>query len=146
MMTKLKNLAHKLFWLYIIGGFTTVALIGDTFAQNGGPTNTPPGWFWVNPDNTNGLTGIPGAGSDQGDSIVQVIRNFMNYALWFVSLIAFAMLLWGGYKMVASGWNEEAYKEGLKVLKNAAIGIAIIAISWMLVTFIFTAINWVTAV
>jgi hypothetical protein len=53
------------------------------------------------------------------------------------------MLLWGGYKMVASGGDEGAYKEGIKILKNAAIGIAFIAVSWFLVTFIFTAIGFV---
>jgi hypothetical protein len=55
------------------------------------------------------------------------------------------MLLWGGYKMVMSGGDEEAYKEGLKILKNAAIGIAFISVSWFLVTFIFYVIAIITA-
>jgi hypothetical protein len=42
--------------------------------------------------------------------------------------------------MVASGGDEKAYEEGIKILKNAAFGIAFIAISWFLVTFIFAAI------
>jgi hypothetical protein len=46
--------------------------------------------------------------------------------------------------MVASGGDEGAYKEGLKILKNAAIGIAFIAVSWFLVTFIFAAVGFVT--
>ena len=45
--------------------------------------------------------------------------------------------------MVASGGDEGAYKEGLKILKNAAIGIAFIAVSWFLVTFIFYVIGFV---
>jgi hypothetical protein len=42
--------------------------------------------------------------------------------------------------MVAAGSDEEAYKEGIKILKNAAIGIAFIAISAFAVNFIFYAI------
>lgn len=68
---------------------------------------------------------------------MQVIRNFINWALSLLGLIALIMLLFGGYKMVVSGGDEEAYKEGLKILKNAAIGLAFIAVSWFLVTFIF---------
>jgi hypothetical protein len=33
--------------------------------------------------------------------------------------------------------DEAAYKEGVQILKNAAIGIAFIAVSWFLVTGIF---------
>jgi hypothetical protein len=127
----LKNLLHKAIGLYLIAGFITV----ETFAQGG---------FWVNAENSAGLSGIAGAWSDQWDWLIGLIKSGINYALWFVSLIAFAMLIWWGYKMVASGGDEEAYKEGIQILKNAAIGIAFIAISWFLVTFIFAAIGFVT--
>jgi hypothetical protein len=43
--------------------------------------------------------------------------------------------------IVTAGTNEDQYKEALKKLKNAAIAIAGIAISWFIVTFIFAAIN-----
>ena len=47
--------------------------------------------------------------------------------------------------MVTSGGQEDAYKEGLKILKNAAIGIAFIAVSWFLVQFIFRVLGLVTS-
>ncbi len=137
MVTKLKNFAHKLFGLYIIGGLTTLALMNtasNVFAQNAGGSQI--GWFWINAENTSGIEGI-NAGTDQWDNILSVIKKFINYALGLLALIALVMLLWGGYKMVASGGQEDAYKEGLKILKNAAIGIAFISISWFIVTFIF---------
>lgn len=137
MLHTLKKLLHKVLGLYIIAWFTTVWLL-DTFAQSAG------GGFWVNAENSAGLNGIAGAWSDQWDWLIGLIKSGINYALWFVSLIAFAMLIWWGYKMVASGGDEGAYKEGIKILKNAAIGIAFIAVSWFLVTFIFAAIGFVT--
>jgi hypothetical protein len=60
-------------------------------------------------------------------------------------LIALGMLIFGGYKMVASSGDEAVYKEWLKILKNSAIGFAFIAVSAMLINFIFFAINAVVS-
>ena len=134
MLHTLKKILHKAVWLYIIGWFATVGIL-NTFAQAG---------FWVNAQNSQWLNWIAWSGTDQWDWLIGLVKTGINYALSFVSLIAFAMLLWGWYKMVASGGDEGAYKEGIKILKNAAIGIAFIAVSWFLVTFIFAAIGFVT--
>ncbi len=141
MFTKLKNLWHRLFGLYLISGFTTIAFFGETFAQGvGGGSGVP----FQNPGATADIN-ISGVGADQGDTIIAIVKRFINYALGLLALIALIMLLWGGYKMVASGGKEDAYKEGLGILKNAAIGLAFIAVSWFLVTFIFYVIGLISA-
>ena len=132
MLTTLKNFGHKLLGLYLIAGSALVATANTAFAQTQWGTTLP----FADPDKSAGIN-VGWAWSDQGDTIIDIIKRFINYALGFLALIALVMLLWGGYKMVASGWDEGAYKEGLKILKNAAIGIAFIAVSWFLVTFIF---------
>ena len=135
-MENIKSLLHKVVWLYLIWAFTTFSLVTDTFANGAGG-----GWVWFyDPSKTDGIN-IWGSGTDQWEGILDIFKRFINYALGFLAFIAFAMLIWGGYKMVASGGDEEAYKEGIKILKNAAIGIAFISISWFLVTFIFFAIG-----
>ena len=78
------------------------------------------------------------------DSIIDVIKNVINYALWFLWLIALVMLLVWWFKIVTAWWDEGAHEEWVKVLKNAAIGIAFIWISWFLVTFIFYVFSLVT--
>lgn len=141
MLHTVKKLLHKVFGLYIIAWFTTVGLLSfasEALAQGAGGAGTP----FYDPSKAGGV-GVAGAGTDQGETIIDIIKRFINYALGFLALIALCMLLWGGYKMVASGGDEGAYKEGIKILKNAAIGIAFIAVSWFLVTFIFTAIGFV---
>lgn len=145
-MQKIKSLLHKIFGMYLIWGFTTLWLLGTAFAGGwGGGAGTTDAGFGVNADTSSDIKGIAGTGTDGGDGIIGIIKRFINYALGLLALIAFAMLLWGGYKMVMSGGDEEAYKEGLKVLKNAAIGIAFISISWFLVTFIFYVISIITS-
>lgn len=143
---KLKSFLHKTVGLYIIAGLLFVWSVTSVFAQNGGNaggTTTDAG-FGVNPETSNGIKGVGWVGSDQGDSIIDVIKTFINYALGLLALIAFVMLLRWGYKMVVSGGDDKAYQEWLKILKNAAIGIAFIAVSWFLVTFIFYVVNLIT--
>ncbi len=143
MLQTIKKAAHTMFGLYIIGAFITFGLIwlaSDAFAQSawGGwlPFNDPTKTQWLN---------IWGAWTDTWDDFITIIKNFINYALTFLWFIALVMLLWWGYQMVAAGSDEEAYKEGIKILKNAAIGIAFIAISAFAVNFIFYAI-WLVVV
>lgn len=141
MLHTIKKAAHTMFGLYIIWAFTTFSLVwlaSDAFAQGAGGSGLP----FNDPAKTNWIQ-VSWTGTDQGEGIIDIIKRFINYALGFLALIALCMLLWGGYKMVASGGDEGAYKEGIKILKNAAIGIAFIAVSWFLVTFIFTAIGFV---
>lgn len=143
-MTKVKSFLHKLIGLYLIGWFTTLWLIGSAGSVLAG---WGAGWGWVgfyDPSKSNGIA-VGGAGTDTGDNIVEVIKKFMNIALSFVTLIAFWFLLRWGYKMVMSGWDEEGYKEGVQILKNAAIGIAFIAVSWFLVTGIFWVVTQATS-
>lgn len=92
--------------------------------------NTPPAGsgiptaFGVGDANTTAGVNVAGdSGTDQGDSIINVVKNIINYALGFLGLIVLVMLLRGGFNMVTAGADDEKYKEGFKVLKNAAIGI-----------------------
>ena len=143
-MTKVKSFLHKLIGLYLIGWFTTLWLIGSAGSVLAWGGN---GWGWVgfyDPSRSAGIN-VGWSGTDQGEGILDIIKRFINYALGLVALIAFGFLIRWGYKMVASGWDEAAYKEGVQILKNAAIGIAFISISWFLVTFIFFVIGAVTS-
>jgi hypothetical protein len=57
--------------------------------------------------------------------------------LGLISLVALLMALYGGFQMVTSAGDDTKYKAGFKVLKNAAIGLIIIGLSWILVSSIF---------
>jgi TRAP-type C4-dicarboxylate transport system permease small subunit len=61
--------------------------------------------------------------------------------LWLLSLIALALCLWGGFQMMTSGWDSKKYEGWLNILKWAAIGLAIIAASWLIVSLIFFVLN-----
>ena len=72
-----------------------------------------------------------------GSKFLDTVRNAINWILWILATIALVMCLYWWFKMVTSGWDEKKYGDGLKVLKYAGIGLAIIGLSWMIVSVIF---------
>lgn len=130
--------------VFAIAGITAFSSVS---AQNVWTVGWGGSSFLNNNNGTDRAAGIDvvGAGQNTGESgLMDVIRSFINYALGLIAFILFAMLLYGGYKMIVAGGDDEAYKEGLKILKNGAIGVAFIAISWLAVQFIFAVIGMIT--
>jgi len=81
--------------------------------------------------------GVAWAGTDQGDGLITIIKNLINRILGMLGLISLVILLWGGFQMVTAAGNEEKYKKWFKILQQAAVGLAFIAISWFVVSAIF---------
>ena len=70
-------------------------------------------------------------------SLIDVIKSFINWMLWILSLIALVMLLLGWFKMVTAAWDETKYKDWFKVMKQAWVWLAVIWVSWLVVSLIF---------
>lgn len=70
-------------------------------------------------------------------AFLDTIRNAINWILWILATIALVICLYGWFKMVTAAGDEKKYGEWLNVLKYAAIGLAIIGLSWMIVSVIF---------
>ena len=85
--------------------------------------------------------GVAGADSLKWDSLIRTIKTAINWVLGLLSLVALVLCLRGGFQMMTSGGDQKKYESGLNVLKWAAIGLAIIAASWLIVSLIFFVIN-----
>jgi len=116
-----------------------VSLIWITNAQNW--------WFW---DNTlvSGYS-VPWAqgswlNSSGTSKLLDVVQTTVNRVLWMLSLIALILCLWGWFQMLTAGSDDWKVKSGTKILKNAALWLAIIWLSWLFVSFIFRIINKVS--
>ena len=77
----------------------------------------------------------------QKDSLIHTIQKAINWVLGILSLIALALCLWGGFQMMTSGGDSKKYESGINLLKWAGIGLAVIALSWLVVSLIFYVIN-----
>ena len=91
--------------------------------------------WWANPNADTNL--INGNQSLAGSSLLDTARNAINWIMGILATIALVICLYGWFKMITSAGDDNKYKEWGKVLKNAAIGLAIIGLSWMIVSIIF---------
>ncbi len=82
----------------------------------------------------NGLC-LPASSASQGnvnDFLLQVI----NLLLSVCAIIAVLFIVWGGFRYITSNGNEEGAKKGMKIVTDAAIGLAIIILAFVIVTVV----------
>lgn len=71
------------------------------------------------------------------NKVMDVIKNMINYALWMLALVALVYLIYHGFLIVTASGDDTQYKKGLAGIKYAAIAIAGIGVSWLVVSAIF---------
>ena len=94
--------------------------------------------FWV------GRTNVPWTERNTEDSLLHTIRVAINRVLWMLSFIALVLCLYAGFKMMTSWWDSKQYDAWFSILKNAALWLAIIALSRLIVSLVFWLIEWST--
>jgi len=77
----------------------------------------------------------------QEDALIHTIQNAINWALWLLSAVALVLVIYAWFLMLTSGWNSKKYNQWISVIKNVAIWLAIIGVSWLIVSLIFYVIN-----
>lgn len=76
-------------------------------------------------------------GQDQKWGLITVVKKFINWVLWILSLIVLVIVMVGWFQMVTASGNEEKYKKGFTILKHAGIWLVVIWLSWFIVTLVF---------
>lgn len=98
--------------------------------------DTPLRGFGLNNDN---VTWISNLWVDQVEDaeLIDVVKSFINWVLGILSLIALIIILYAGFKMVTANGDETKYKDGFKIIQQAAVWLAVIWLSWFIVSMIF---------
>ena len=99
------------------------------------------GYKWWAQQDTQYNAGVAGSDNLQKDNLIKTIQKAINWVLGILSLIALVLCLWGGFLMMTSGGDSKKYEKWVGILKWAGIGLAIIALSWLIVSLIFYVIN-----
>jgi len=94
------------------------------------------GSSWANPQADTNLV-WDGNQKLEWSALLDTVKNAINWILWILATVALVICLYGWFKMITSGGDEKKYEEWLKVLKNAAIWLAIVGLSWIIVSVIF---------
>ena len=120
-----KMLFGTFLWMFALAG---VAVLPNY-------ANAQSGW-WENPSADANLLG-DGTQRLSGSTLLTTVKNAINWIMGILATIALVICLYGGFKMITSAGDDKKYEDGMKVLKNAAIWLAIIGLSWMIVSVIF---------
>lgn len=119
----------KILTLIITMLLPSTVLVWNTFAQS---------WFWDN--SAVGWYQVPWTASvsqDNGDRLIDIIKNVINRVLGLLSLIALILCLRWWFQMLTAAWDDGKVKTWTKILKNAAIWLVIIWLSWLFVSLVF---------
>ncbi len=126
-----KVLAFMMMAIATAGILVPTTLVSATDARGPGD-----GDAFGTANRTTGM-GVTGSGEAQGSSLLTTVKTFINWTLGMLSLIALVVLLWGGFQMITAAGDENKYKKGFTILKQAAMGLVIIGLSWLFVSLIF---------
>jgi hypothetical protein len=79
-----------------------------------------------------GNSGIAGTNdpSKTGSALLDTIKKFINWMLGMLATIALVICLYAGFLMTTAAGDDGKYKKGMTILKQAAIGLVIIGLSW----------------
>jgi len=83
------------------------------------------------PNNPNTGGGIAGS-----QTLAQLILRVINYLLTFAAIFAILMIVIGGFKYIFSNGDSKKAESGLGTLKYAAIGLAVVILSYTIVSIV----------
>jgi hypothetical protein len=95
---------------------------------------------WLDKANEGGLNAIgTEAYSESGapqKSLQAIVASIIRVVLGFLGIIFVVLLIFGGFKYMTSGGNQDKVEEAIKMIKNAVIGLIIIAAAFSITYFI----------
>jgi len=90
-------------------------------------------------------TQIGVAGADQwgqgNEGFIWFVQSAVNWILALLGLITIIILIYGGFQMVTAAGDDNKYKKGFTIVKQAAIGLILIGVSALIVNLIFAFVN-----
>ena len=69
--------------------------------------------------------------------IGEIFVTVINWALAIAFILAVIFLIYGGFRYILSGGNEESAKAGRTAIFNALIGVVIIVLSYVIVQIVY---------
>ena len=87
-------------------------------------------------------TWVPWTSKTQEDNLIHTVRIAINRVLGMLAFVSLILCLYAGFRMMTSGWDSKQYTAWVSILKNAGIWLAIIGVSWLIVSLVFYVLNW----
>lgn len=84
------------------------------------------------------------AGIASSTDLITIIGRIINVFLGFLGVVFLVLLLYAGYQWMTSGGDAEKVKKAQVTIRNAVIGLVIIASAWAIVAFVLNALTGIT--
>ncbi len=81
------------------------------------------------------------AGIAGGADLFQILGRIINIFLGFLGVVFLGLLLYAGYTWMTAGGDVSKVETAKKTIRNAIIGLVLIASAWAITTFIFNALT-----
>lgn len=95
-------------------------------------------------ENTKNIGEEAGIGGGETDLFI-IVGRIINVVLGFLGMVLLFYFLYGGFKWMTSGGEEEGVKEAQTMIKNAVIGLVIVMASYALSGFVLDQLVTVTS-
>lgn len=83
----------------------------------------------------------PPAGSNAKDTLMDKIGSGVQLILGLVGIVALIYLIYGGFMYITAAGDADKATKGRTVIINALIGIAIVALSYLIVAVVINTLN-----
>lgn len=85
---------------------------------------------------TQAAAGITGYNTLAAPTVPEVIIIILNYLLSFLGIIFVILILLAGYQWMTSAGNQEAISKARGHLKNAVMGLIVVALAYAITVFV----------
>ncbi len=85
----------------------------------------------------NETAGQAGLGAGSSGNLSLIVGEIIKGLLGFVGVLFMVLIIWGGARWMTAGGNEESVSQAKRIIRNAAVGLAIVTISYALSLWIF---------
>lgn len=84
---------------------------------------------------------------DQGNenTLPEIIAFIINIFSWIIGAVSVIMIIYGGFRYITSGGNDTGVKDAKNTILYAIIGLVIVALAQIIVNFVLSRANTLTA-
>lgn len=131
----MKNIFKKTILMGMTTGLMALPLLASAAVEN--PFKTA---------GDNAVTIGDAAGISGGETdLYTIVGSIINVVLGFLGLVLLFYFLFGGFKWMTSGGEEEGVQQAQTMIKNAVIGLVIVMASYALSSFVLDQLVTVTS-
>jgi len=86
-------------------------------------------------------TNLPTGTNLSTRGLADVATSIINAVLGFLFIIVLAVILWGGFRWMTAGGNEESVGEAKKIIAAGIIGLIVVLVAYAIVNFVVSTVG-----